>query len=178
MTNHTDAEFEQLQQRVRELETLDQGKTVLVNRSEFEQIKAALAETRKLCLLANENALSHENMKRAVEGKRQEACADLASARAVIAAKDRELENLRAQMVEVPMPRLDLVNDFSKGSMLIGGPCIHGVSNNGFDCPKCHPPIDLKSVIKDGENELKAVIAALTPASGDNAARSEKGRTL
>ena len=59
-----------------------------------------------------------------------------------------------------PPPRLDLVNDFARsGGMLIGGPCIHGVSNNGFDCPKCHPPLDLEQAKKDSERELRAVLA-------------------
>jgi hypothetical protein len=85
---------------------------------------------------------------------------ELAALRADRDRLSRELENLRAQMVEVPAPRLDLVNDFAKGGMLIGGPCIHGVSNNGFDCPKCHPPLDLGQAIADTEKQLKQIMSA------------------
>ena len=30
----------------------------------------------------------------------------------------------------------------SKNDFLIGGPCKHGVTNGGFECPLCHPPIN------------------------------------
>lgn len=32
--------------------------------------------------------------------------------------------------------------------MLIGGPCIHGVSNNGFECPKCHPQMNVEEIMR------------------------------
>jgi hypothetical protein len=33
-----------------------------------------------------------------------------------------------------------------KNDFLIGGPCKHGVSNNGFECPECHPPLNIEKV--------------------------------